>query len=88
MLAVADDEIREAMRVLARDAGVFAEPAGAAGFAGVLRLAHEGRLRADERIAVIVTGSGLKDVDSALALVDAPAPIEPNLEAAARALGI
>jgi threonine synthase len=88
MLAVADDEIREAMRVLARDAGVFAEPAGAASFAGVLRLAHEGRLRADERIAVIVTGSGLKDVDSALALVDAPAPIEPNLEAAARALGI
>ena len=88
MLAVADDEIREAMRVLARDAGVFAEPAGAAGFAGALRLAREDRLRADEWIVVIVTGSGLKDVDSALKLVDAPTPIEPNLDAAARALGI
>ncbi|MFN0152293.1 MAG: threonine synthase [bacterium] len=88
MLAVADDEIREAMRRLARDAGVFAEPAGAAGFAGFLRLVSEGRVAHDERIAVIVTGSGLKDVESALSLVAAPEPIAANLDAAARALGI
>lgn len=88
MLAVADDEIREAMRRLAHDAGVFAEPAGAAGFAGLLRLVAEGRVARDERVAVIVTGSGLKDIESALSLVEAPKPVAPDLDAAARALGI
>jgi threonine synthase len=88
ILAVADDEIRDAMRRLAREAGVFAEPAGAAAFAGVLRLAREARLHAGERVVALVTGSGLKDVESAIRLVEPPAPVDANLDAVAAALGI
>jgi len=88
IMTVADDEIRDAMRRLARDAGVFAEPAGAAAFAGLARLARDGRVRRGERVVVLVTGSGLKDVESAIRLVEPPTPIDPDLDAVAAALGI
>ena len=42
VVTVTDDEIREAMRMLARDAKLVAEPSGAAALAGALRLAPAG----------------------------------------------
>ncbi|NLE76774.1 MAG: threonine synthase [Chloroflexi bacterium] len=65
-VTVSDAEILEAMRALGRQTGVFGEPAGVAGFAGLCRLAQAGDLHADEQVVVLVTGNGLKDVDSAM----------------------
>jgi threonine synthase len=81
MLAVEDQEILDAMRRLARQAGVFAEPAGATGFAGLSRLVSNGDLGPGERVVVLVTGNGLKDVATATRAVERkPRPVEPDLE--------
>jgi threonine synthase len=59
-LAVGDDAIREAMRELASRAGVLAEPAGAAAFAGLQAALERGTVGRDEETVVLVTGSALK----------------------------
>jgi threonine synthase len=82
MLAVEDQEILEAMRRLARRAGIFAEPAGAAGFAGLCRLAGRERIGPKERVVVLVTGNGLKDVQTAISAVDRQVvPVDANVRA-------
>jgi threonine synthase len=86
-IAVSDDEILEAMRQLARGAGVFAEPAGAAGLAGLNKMLAKGRVDSDETAAVIVTGSGLKDVASAMKASRKPFVVEPELAAVRSAMG-
>jgi threonine synthase len=80
-VAVSDEEILEAMRVLGRNAGIFAEPAGATGFAGLRKLLQRGQINPAERIVVLVTGNGLKDVQSAIQAVGKPYVIEPTMEA-------
>lgn len=77
---VSDDEILKAMTVLARHTGVFGEPAGVAGFAGLMKLAKEGVIGKDESVAFIVSGSGLKDVKSAQKAVKKPEKIKPELD--------
>jgi len=79
-LAVSDEEILEAMRVLGRGAAVFAEPAGATGFAGLAKLVRGGRINPRERMVVIVTGNGLKDVESAIKATGRPHLIEPTMD--------
>jgi threonine synthase len=78
-VTVSDDEILDAIVTLARRTGVFAEPAGAASFAGLRRLAKEGRLQGDSA-AIVVSGNGLKDVVSARRVAGEPIPIEPELK--------
>jgi threonine synthase len=85
-VAVSDDEILEAMRQLAREAGVFAEPAGAAGLAGLCKLLAEGRVDPDERLVVMVTGNGLKDIASAMKASGKPFVVEPSLAAVETAM--
>jgi threonine synthase len=84
-ITVSDPEILNAIPGLARGCGVFAEPAGAAAFAGLVKAVNQGLVKPDERIVVINTGSGLKDVASAMKAVEqtGPAPfrVAPNLEA-------
>jgi threonine synthase len=63
-VSVTDDEIIEAMLLLGETTGVFAEPAGAAGLAGLRRALRSGLIDKDETVAVLVTGSGLKDPGS------------------------
>jgi threonine synthase len=58
---VGDEEIWEAQARLAREEGVFCEPAAAAALAGALRAAREGRIAADAVVVCFVTGSGFKD---------------------------
>ncbi len=80
-VAVSDDEIRAAMGLLAREGGVFAEPAGAAGFAGLVRLADQGRLQADGTYVAIVTGNGLKDIEGVMSAVgQAPVDVQPDVD--------
>jgi threonine synthase len=82
-LAVSDDEILAAIPALARGCGVFAEPAGAAAYAGLVKAISEGLVSSDERIVVINTGNGLKDIASAMKAVDLvgtrPYRVAPNL---------
>jgi threonine synthase len=75
------------MPVLARDAGVFAEPAGAAPYAGLAKAVSLGMVANDERVVVLVTGNGLKDVSSAIRAVGQPVVIEPTLAAVQAILG-
>ncbi len=65
-LTVSDDEILAAIPTLARGSGVFAEPAGAAAYAGLVKAVTNDMVSPDERIVVLNTGSGLKDVVGAM----------------------
>lgn len=69
-ITVSDQEILTAIPALARTSGVFAEPAGAAAYAGLKQAATDNLVAPDERIVVLNTGSGLKDVASALSVVE------------------
>jgi threonine synthase len=64
MLAVSDYEILSAQKLLASRAGVFSEPAAAAAMAGLLRL--KAKFGKNENIVLLLTGHGLKDIDTAL----------------------
>ncbi|MBH59244.1 MAG: threonine synthase [Thaumarchaeota archaeon] len=55
-----DEEIREAIRLLASTEGIFAEPGGAVSIAVLLKLVNNGKIDANERIVCYVTGNGLK----------------------------
>jgi threonine synthase len=78
---VSDEEILMAMTTLARYSGVFGEPAGVTGFAGLQKMVREGLVKKDESVALIVSGNGLKDVKSAMKAVQKPEKVKPNLEA-------
>ncbi len=87
-VAVSDDEILEAIPFLARHTGVFAEPAGAAALAGLHRALEDGLVGRDERIVLLITGTGLKDVPAASRTVERPEPVPPDLEAVAKRFGL
>ncbi len=84
-LVVTDEEILDAMRILARGAGIFAEPAGAAAYAGLAQAVRAGQVRSDERVVVVVTGNGLKDVTSAMKATGQAQRIAPTMEAVRQA---
>ncbi|MGI8806220.1 MAG: threonine synthase [Thermoleophilaceae bacterium] len=62
--AVSDDEIREAIRLLAETTGVFTETAGGVTVATLARMAERGEIGAGERVVVVITGEGLKTLDA------------------------
>ncbi|MBI2918779.1 MAG: threonine synthase [Chloroflexi bacterium] len=78
---VSDQEILEAYRLMAQQEGVFGEPASAAPLAGLLKLARQGMDFSGKRVVCIVTGSGLKDPQTALE--QTPTLIELPADAAA-----
>ena len=80
-MAVSDGEILEAMKLLGRNAGIFGEPAGVTALAGLVKLLSRGEVSPEERVVVMVTGSGLKDVDFALKGVSAPQSLPCSLDA-------
>jgi len=86
-VAVSDEAILEAIPYLARHTGVFAEPAGAAALAGLHVALAEGLVGREERVVLLVTGTGLKDVPAASRTVERPTPIRPELDAVAERLG-
>lgn len=86
-ISVPDEEILAAIPTLAREAGVFAEPAGAATYAGLVQAVSSGMVASHERVVVLVTGNGLKDVAGAIKSVGEPIMIEPTLEAVKMAIG-
>ncbi len=78
MISVSDAQILDAMKTLARNTGVFAEPAGATAFAGLQKLAEQSLIDKDERVTVVVTGNGLKDIDTAIRTAGKPFLVEPD----------
>ncbi|MHB8573849.1 MAG: threonine synthase [Dehalococcoidia bacterium] len=85
--AVSDDEILDAYRMLAREEGIFGEPASAAPLAGLLKLGRAGRSFAGQTIVAIVTGNGLKDPDVALSIPPQKYELPPEAAEIERALG-
>jgi len=79
-ITISDEEILAAEKELARLTGVFAEPSGAASYAGLLRLLSEGRIERDERVVLLVTGSGLKSIDAVVGTAGSVEPIEKGAE--------
>jgi threonine synthase len=75
VVIISEDEIAGAWRLLAREEGLFCEPASAAGIAALLRgVAHAG-----ERAVCVVTGHGLKDPEAVARMDDAASAPEPSL---------
>ena len=77
---VSDDQIVSAIPQLARETGVFAEPAAAAAYAGLLRLLDQGSIESDERVLIVITGNGLKDVEAAARALKEPLRVAPQIE--------
>jgi threonine synthase len=81
-ITVSDGEILEAQARLAARTGIFAEPAGAAALAGLLRIQGSSRpLPADATVVLLATGHGLKDVDAPLSALSIPPPIDATIDA-------
>lgn len=78
---VSDEEILEAMRLLGRTQGVFGEPAGVTGTAGVKKALELGLIDPDATVVSIVTGNGLKDVQNGIRAAGEPMLVRPDLDA-------
>lgn len=85
--AVTDDEILAAYRALARDQGIFCEPASAASVAGVTRAAAAGELDRDALVVCVLTGHGLKDPTTAERQATSVIEADASVGAVAVALG-
>ena len=85
--AVTDEEILDAYELLAREEGIFVEPASAAAVAGLLKLAREGADLAGQTAVCVLTGSGLKDPETAKTLRERLYELPADLGAVERALG-
>jgi threonine synthase len=84
-ILVGDDEILQAIASLG-PLGIFAEPAGAAAYAGLVKAVVQEIIQPGDPVLVLNTGSGLKDVRAAMQAVKAAPVIEPTLSALKRLL--
>ncbi len=78
---VTDEEIMAAQKLLGRRCGVFGEPAGVTGTAGLKKLCAEGKIEKDATVVSVVTGNGLKDVANAIAFCGEPISIPGQMDA-------
>ncbi len=69
-ICVEDNDMLGAISELARSTGVFAEPAGAAAYAGLVKAVEQQLVSGDETIVVLNTGNGLKNITGAMRAVD------------------
>ena len=86
-VTVSDPDILAAMAALGRDLAVFAEPAGATAYAGLVKAAAQGLVQPNDIIVVLNTGNGLKDVRAAMRAVPEAPVIEPVLSELRTAIG-
>jgi threonine synthase len=81
VVSLSDDELRDAWRALARDEGVFCEPASAAGVAALGRAP----LEPGSLVVCVITGNGLKDTEAAVRGLEPPRAVDPDPDAIAEA---
>ena len=77
---VTDEEIMAAQKLLGMTCGVFGEPAGVTGTAGLKKLCEQGVIPADATVVSVVTGNGLKDVANAIKFCGEPISIPNDME--------
>jgi len=87
LAAVTDEELADAMVLLARTEGIFAETAAGVTIATLAKLAAAGVVRRDERVVAYVTGHGLKTIEAVASRAQPHATIAPTLDAFNEALG-
>jgi threonine synthase len=85
-IAVSDEEILQSIPMLARKVGVFGEPAGVAGAAGVRRAVESGIIHRTESVTIIMTGNGLKDIQSAIRAAGRTISVQPIMEEVRKAV--
>ena len=78
---VSDAEIIDAIKLLAKTEGVFAETAGGVTLASARKLIEAGRIRKDESTVICITGNGLKTQEALNGKTASPHYIKPNLAA-------
>ena len=83
---VTDEEILSAMRLIGRTSGVFGEPAGVAGTAGVRKAVELGLIGRDATVVSIITGNGLKDTANGIRAAGEPLRIPPDMDLLEKAL--
>ena len=76
-----DEEIVEAMKLLAETEGIFTETAGGVTLAATKKLIESGRIGRESRVVVSITGNGLKTIEALDGKVDEPHIIQPQLNA-------
>lgn len=86
-LTVSDEDIIKAIAPLGR-VGIFAEPAGATAYAGLLKALQTGLVQPDDPVLVLNTGSGLKDIRAAMQAVKEAPVIEPTMTALKKHLNL
>jgi threonine synthase len=77
---VSDEEIITASGMLSRNTGIFAEPAAATAFAGMLKYNEQLKFAKGSKNVVLLTGSGLKDLKGVASIVKIPEAIDPNIK--------
>lgn len=86
-ITVTDEEILSASSLLASQTGLFTEPASAAAFAGMLKYRQQGRMEPGSMNVVLLTGSGLKDLQAVAGNHKMPDPVEATLESVIKLMG-
>ncbi|MCD4821466.1 MAG: pyridoxal-phosphate dependent enzyme [Methanococcoides sp.] len=76
--SVTNEEILDAILLLARTEGIFTEPAGGTTVAGLKSLVESGHIDPEERTVVYVTGNGLKAKETIAGVLDSPGSIKPT----------
>ena len=84
---VSDEEILAAQSLMAAKGGIFGEPASAASLAGLIKLSRHGMDFSQKRVVCVVTGTGLKDIDTALKSAEPFLELPADLIAVEQALG-
>jgi len=85
---VSDDDILSAQRLMATKGGVFGEPASAASLAGLIKLYRKGMDFSQSRVVCVVTGTGLKDTETAVKDTEPFLELPADLAAVEQALGL
>jgi len=75
-----DPEIIDAIKLLARTEGIFAEPAGGTTLAVTKKLIDQGRIKSDEVVVVAITGNGYKTLEAVAGAIEQPTIIEAKLK--------
>ncbi|HLF49331.1 MAG TPA: pyridoxal-phosphate dependent enzyme, partial [Methylomirabilota bacterium] len=86
--AVTDEEIVRGYRLLAREEGIFMEPASCATVAGLAKMVKAGRFEPGSTLVLTLTGHGLKDPDTALESATRPVSVPARLDAVLAQLGL
>ncbi len=77
-IAVSDDDIRAAISIIGKNTGIFVEPAGAAAFAGAKKARDNNLINENNTILLLLTGSGMKDIESAEDAVHISPAVSPE----------